>query len=150
VAAPLSERSILEHKAAEAWALLTRADDPMPPYVARDWLMEQADCDREAAVEALSAVAVKWLRAVPVPQEEGSLTSRAESVCAALAGGRLLGAAGLLREIRGSVEPQFLHPISLTSSSVREWRERVTREWAPWIAAAALAVRLVREFSEGT
>lgn len=140
--------TVLELKAAEAWALMTRADDPMPSYAARDWLMEQADCEREVAVEALGAVAVEWLRAVPVPQDTW-LTPKAESLCAAFAGGRLLGASALLREIRGGVESQFYGPAALAVTIIRERLERVTREWAPWVAAAALAVRLVRELSEG-
>ena len=140
--------TVLEEKAAEAWALMARAADPMPYYVARDWLMEQANCERETAVEALVAVAVEWLRAVPVPQDD-RLTSKAKSVCAALTGGRLLGAATELKEIRRAVEPQFGVP-SVPTMALREQWERLAPVWAPWIAAAVLAVRLVRELSEGT
>ncbi len=47
--------------AATAWAYITRADGPMPPLIARDWLMDHAECERDAAVKMLAEVAYDTL-----------------------------------------------------------------------------------------
>jgi hypothetical protein len=47
--------------AAEAWAMLTRPAEPMPPLIARDWVMDHAGCERRQAVMLLAAVARKSL-----------------------------------------------------------------------------------------
>ncbi len=43
--------------AATAWAYITRADGPMPPLIARDWLMDHAECERDDAVKLLADAA---------------------------------------------------------------------------------------------
>ena len=42
-----------EDAAARAWELMLQEENPMPPAIARDWVMEQLGCERDKVLEIL-------------------------------------------------------------------------------------------------
>ncbi len=48
--------------AADAWAMLVRDENPMPPLIARDYVMDGAGCERGEAVCLLACAAADWLQ----------------------------------------------------------------------------------------
>lgn len=116
--------------AAEAWAMLSRADDPMPVYAALDYVRERGECeDVEAVRRALYGAAADDLEgAMP-----GAPTMDMWSI----------SAPDQVGQIR--VGQFFGHTVEYMRADTKKFlQSEWTREWFWWFDRADAALALCR------
>ncbi len=116
--------------AATAWAYITRADDPMPPLIARDWLMDHAECERDAAVKMLADAAAASLRFEVRKDTNWDYTP-----------------SSAIYEIRTMDLDEAASRLDNMRQAERETPDAGTRHWLAWCDRAGRAIAVLRELA---
>jgi hypothetical protein len=120
-----------EDAAREAWAMLTRADDPMPAVIARDWVMEMANVERDEAVKSLAGAGADWLQSKLYPSSDWNFTPY--TLVFAI---RILGFGKATEQVK-----------CLRWAEVENPPTPATPAWLAWCDLAERAVELLRELT---
>ncbi len=110
--------------------MMTRTDDPMPAVIARDWVMDAANVERDEAVKALAVAAADSLRFQDKNRDSWSMTP--VGIMEAMAKNRLGFATEEVERMR---------------SAERDRPDYQSARWLAWCDRAERAVELLRELT---
>lgn len=139
----------LQNRADEAWRMMIRAADPMPPAVALDFVQQADDerTERGSAAAAIHKAAAWWLSNKPPPAAPDEDRECAPRLLAALHLGHTATAEQVRVQIRDRASDVRLAYV-LSPSRVEHAAWVRAKAWGEWCDYAYHAVRLCHQVAE--